>query len=146
MSKRPWQAAEVEAVRTRYADEKTEHIARDLGRPLGQVYRKAHSLGLKKSEAYLVSPAASRLRRGDQVGKAFRFEKGIVPWNKGTHFESGGRSVETRFKKGSKPGNWLPIGSERLSKEGYLQRKLTDTGYPPRDWVPVHHILWREAG
>nr|WP_288356107.1 HNH endonuclease signature motif containing protein [uncultured Pseudomonas sp.] len=33
----------------------------------------------------------------------------------------------------------------RFSKEGYLQRKVTDTGYPPRDWKGVHILLWEEA-
>lgn len=51
---------------------------------------------------------------------------------------------ETQFKKGSKPRNWLPIGSLRLSKEGYQQRKVTDTGYQPRDWVAVHKLHWEE--
>ena len=41
--------------------------------------------------------------------------------------------------------NWVPIGSERVSKDGYLQRKLTDTGNI-RDFVAVHHIIWHEAG
>ena len=50
----------------------------------------------------------------------------------------------TQFKKGQKPHTWKPIGTERLSKEGYLQRKVADTGYPPRDWVGVHILLWRE--
>ncbi|EMM6737362.1 HNH endonuclease, partial [Pseudomonas aeruginosa] len=40
----------------------------------------------------------------------------------------------TRFKKGQKPHTWLPVGSTRISADGYLQRKISDTGYPPRDW------------
>ena len=66
------------------------------------------------------------------------------PWNTGTHFVAGGRSAETRFKPGTVPPNHKPLGSERVV-DGYLQRKMTDTGYPPRDWVPVHVLIWREA-
>lgn len=51
---------------------------------------------------------------------------------------------ETQFKKGHKPQNWKPIYSTRLSKEGYLQMKMTDTGYPPRDWVAVHILIWED--
>jgi hypothetical protein len=52
-------------------------------------------------------------------------------------------SKATMFQPGSKPFNWVPVGTERV-RDGYLCRKLTDTGYPPRDWVPVHILLWRE--
>ena len=38
----------------------------------------------------------------------------------------------------------MPIGSERVTKDGYLQRKVTDTGYTPKDWVAVSHIEWEK--
>ncbi len=50
----------------------------------------------------------------------------------------------TRFKKGQKPHTWLPVGSTRVSADGYLQRKISDTGYPPRDWKGIHILLWEE--
>ncbi|HHO8044243.1 TPA: HNH endonuclease signature motif containing protein, partial [Pseudomonas aeruginosa] len=50
----------------------------------------------------------------------------------------------TRFKKGQKPHTWLPVGSTRVSADGYLQRKISDTGYPPRDWKSIHILLWEE--
>lgn len=116
-----------------------------LGRPVSQIYGKAAGLGLHKNEEYLASPAACRLRRGDNIGANSRFQKGATPFNKGKKgWQAGGRAAETQFKKGNKPHTWLPIGSERLSKAGYLQRKVTDTGYPPRDWKGVHIILWEE--
>lgn len=146
MSRVIWTPEEEEVVRRRYPDERTDELAEFLGRDLGQVYRKARLLGVSKSAAYMASPNASRIRKGDEIGKASRFPKGHVPANKGIKGVSYPGMVATQFKKGSKPGNYKPVGSERLSKDGYLQRKLTDTGYPPRDWVPVHHIIWREAG
>ncbi len=53
--------------------------------------------------------------------------------------------TETQFKPGNKPHTWKPIGSTRYSKEGYLQRKVSDTGYPPRDWVGEHILMWQRA-
>jgi len=50
----------------------------------------------------------------------------------------------TSFKKGQKPHTWRPIGTERTTKEGYLQRKVTDTGNTVRDYVEVHRLLWEE--
>lgn len=81
---------------------------------------------------------------------ATQFQPGAAPWNKGTHFLAGGRSVETRFQAGRDPSearNYLPIGSLRLSKDGYLERKETDDRdiAPARRWVAVHRLVWIAA-
>ena len=143
----PWKPEEIAILRQKYADTPTAQLARELGHGLDSVYRKAHSLGLEKSEAYMQSPAACRLRRGDNIGAAFRFRKGQVPPNKGLRRPgyAPGRMAETQFKKGQKGWNTAPLGAHRYSKEGYLQRKISETGYPPRDWKAVHLIVWEEV-
>lgn len=125
---RPWSAEEDALLRTWYDTMPASRIGRLLGRTRAAVKQRVRALGLTKGH----NPGC--------------FAKGLTPWNKGAKFDSGGRSHETRFKPGHKPANWKPIGSERVSKEGYLQRKVTDTGYPPCDWVAVHHLVWRAAG
>ena len=83
-------------------------------------------------------------------GRNGRFEKGHVPANKGVKgWNAGGRSVETRFKKGRpahEASNYLPIGSTRLTKDGYVERKVTDDPglVPARRWVPEHRLMWEE--
>lgn len=144
--RRYWTAAEVALLAARYADEPTAAIAADLGWDRDRVYRKASVLGLKKSAAYLARVYAEAAARAVEAGKMYRFTQGLTPWNKGTHFVAGGRSEETRFKKGQMPQTWRPIGSERVSKEGYLQRKMTDTGVTRRDYVSVHRLVWLAAG
>ena len=52
---------------------------------------------------------------------------------------------DTQFKLGNRPHTWKPIGSTRYSKDGYLQRKISDTGYPPRDWIGEHVLMWQAA-
>lgn len=141
-----WTEAQIEQVRSRYPHEKTEKIAADIGMTLERTYRKAISMGLRKTPEYLASPDAQRLRRGDNVGAACRFQKGHVPANKGVKGISYPGMEATQFKPGQKPHTWTPIGTERLSKEGYLQRKMADTGCTRRDYVPVHHLIWKEAG
>lgn len=138
---------EIEQLEARYANTPTATLADELGCSIDRIYRKVSRLGLKKSPEYLESPAACRLRRGDNVGASHRFKPGQVPANKGVRRPGwhAGNMQKTQFKKGQKSHNWLPLGSERFSKEGYLQRKMTDTGYPPRDWVCVHHLVWIEA-
>lgn len=146
MNGRAWTDADLELLRQLYPDTKGAEIAERLGRKLFSVYQKAAKLGLSKSEAFKASPAACRLRRGDCPGKAFQFQKGHVPGNKGVKgWQAGGRSHETRFKKGNHPQTWQPIGSERINADGYRDRKVSDTGYPPRDWKGIHRIIWEEA-
>lgn len=138
-----WTDEQTAIVRARYPNEKTETIALDVGKTTEQVFRRAITLGIKKTESYLASPDACRLRRGEHVGLATQFKKGSVPVNKGVKGIRYPGTEATQFKKGEHPHTWLPIGSERWSSDGYLRRKMTDTGYPPRDWVAVHILLWQ---
>lgn len=139
---RVWTPEDEALLRLRYPHESASALAVVLGRATHAIHRKARQMGLSKSGEFL-SGAQSRRLDGSQ-GVGFRFEKGHRPWNKGLKGTCCG-GEETQFKPGQKPRNWLPIGSLRLSNEGYLQRKMTDTGYPPRDWVCVHTLLWVEA-
>ncbi len=139
-----WTPEQIAMVIELYPHHKTEKIAQLVEKTPEQVYCKAACLGLKKTPEYLASPDACRLRSGCNIGKQYQFQKGLVPHNKGKKGISYPGTEATQFKPGSKPKNWKPIGSERYIKEGYLQRKMTDTGYPPRDWVAVHRLLWQE--
>lgn len=69
------------------------------------------------------------------------FEPNRTPWNKGKNFIAGGRSAETRFKKGQDPINWKPVGSERVSKDGYIEIKVSE----PSEWMLKHRKVWEEA-
>lgn len=139
--RRRWTLAEEEMLRRRYPHELARVLARELGRPIHHIHAKAKRLGLSKSEEFLSSKAC---RWDGSQGLSCRFPKGHEPWNMGLKgVATGGHA--TRFKPGHRPCNWLPVGSLRFSKEGYLQRKVTDTGYPPRDWKGVHILLWEEA-
>lgn len=144
MNGRAWTKREIATVRRDYPNLPTAQIAATLDRPMSGVYRCAYALGLEKSAAFRASPLSGRLVKGcAERGRATRFVKGQKSWNTGTKgIVTGG--VETQFKKGNRPHTWKPLGSERLL-DGYLCRKMTDTGYSPRDWVPVHILMWREA-
>lgn len=146
MKRHQWTAAEVSVLIETYPHIPTEWLAQVLKLDLQQVYHKAASLGIKKSEAYLASEFACRLRRGDQVGAGTRFRKGQQSWNKGKPHPARGRSAETQFKPGERRGVavdlYKPIGSERISKDGYRQRKINDDFPPQRRWRAVHLIEW----
>lgn len=141
-----WTEDELVTLRELYPYMRSHDIAERIGCTRSQVLCKASRLGLKKTREAIASMARMAMDDPEHPGRQHQFHKGLEPWNKGAHYEAGGRSVETQFKKGNAPINWLPIGSERERADGYLERKLTDTGVTRRDFVCVHHIVWREAG
>jgi hypothetical protein len=148
--KRLWSATEEALLRSRYPHEPTPVTARALRRTVCATYNRAQLLGIEKSAAYLGSPDACRLRRGDNVGAQFRFKKGDVPANKGLRRPgwSPGRMKETQFKKGARNGVavrlYKPIGTERISKDGYLERKVNDDLPLQARWRSVHLIVWEQ--
>jgi len=146
--KRLWNPEDDALLVARYPRERTSSIARQLRRSLIAVYARAHLLGLAKSAEYLASADAYRLRRGSRVGAAYRFRKGHVPANKGLRRPGWGpgRMKETWFKKGERRGVavrlYRPIGTERISKDGYLERKTNDRLPLQARWRAVHLLLW----
>lgn len=75
-------------------------------------------------------------RRKLKSGVDARFKPGNISWTTG---KKGLRlSPQTEFKKGQMPHNHKPVGSERLSKDGYLEIKITE----PKTWKAKHRIVW----
>jgi len=56
---------------------------------------------------------------------------------------------ETQFKKGVRQGVavrlYKPIGTERISKDGYLERKVNDNLPLQARWRSVHLLVWEAA-
>ena len=146
--KRLWNPEEDAVMRSRYPDMPTADLAELLRRPFETVYHRAAKLGLHKSAAYMASPAACRLRRGDNIGAPYRFKKGQVPPNKGVRRPGwhAGRMKETQFKKGQVGVNTMPIGALRLV-DGYVYRKISAVPYVPYtvNWKPEHVLMWEAA-
>lgn len=144
--RRPWTAAECAVLRTRYPHENTVVIARDLGRDIRTVYAKAAEMGLSKTPERL---AEARWReKGRHHSPATEWKRGHVAWNKGKHFSAGGRSPETRFKKGRFPHNRDPdyyvIGALRVNADGYIDMRISFE-HGSRGWRGLHRILWEDA-
>jgi hypothetical protein len=136
-----WTARQLATLRACYPDSKTDDLARHIGRPIKSVYLKAMQLGLKKSAEYLQSVQSGRIQRGRQhpAMVASQFQPGLTPWNKGKHFDSGGRSVLTRFKPGQMPPNRRSVGDIRITTDGNLEIKL---GEGMRQWKTLSHYVW----
>lgn len=86
-----------------------------------------------------------------------RFEPGRTPSNKGRTWDEMGvppeaqaRIRSTCFKAGDEPPNGanVPVGTERLSKEGYFEvkvKRFSDRPGANKCWRMKHHLVWEEA-
>lgn len=127
MTTRPWSPQEEKTLRTLYAKHPASTCARLLGRTKSSVKNRIHALGLQKTH------------------NTGHFSPGGTPWNKGrAGLNLGGKA--RRFQPGHKPHNWRPIGHTRERSDGYLERKVSDTGYTPQDYVSLHRLVWRLHG
>lgn len=68
-----------------------------------------------------------------------QFKKGHIPANKGK--KGVGGWAPTQFKKGHVPANYKPVGSERVSVDGYVEVKVANS----RKWKAKHRIVWQNA-
>lgn len=82
-----------------------------------------------------------RYRKGWRTGRSGRFEKGNVPWIKGKKMPFGVNIAKTQFKKGERPSNAVPVGTEVLTtKDKYLKVKVKE----PNVWEYKHHLVWKQ--
>lgn len=139
-----WTAAQDALLIARFPNERTADVAAALGLRYDQVSSRADRLRLHKSKAFLSSAASGRTDGG--VGKATRFKPGQTFRNKGKRYTAGGRSAETRFRSGERTGRaaevYRPIGTERVTDDGYRHRKIRDTGPMHKRWRAVHLLNW----
>lgn len=90
-------------------------------------------------------------RKGWKTGRDGCFVKGQTPLNKGKLCPpgKGGRhpnARRTQFKPGERTGiaqkNYKPIGFERITEDGYRERKVNDDLPFNKRWRLVHLIEW----
>jgi len=70
-----------------------------------------------------------------------QFHSGHTPFNKGKKGISYPGMEPTQFKKGSKPWNYKPVGTERINTDGYAEVKIAD----PNKWRAKHVLIWEAA-
>ncbi len=71
-------------------------------------------------------------------GLTGRFPKGHIPFNKGKKGVGGWEP--TQFKKGHRPWNYKPVGTERINSDDYVDVKIAD----PNKWKGKHILIWEE--
>lgn len=135
---------QLELVKRMYSDIPTAIIAKRIGLSISATYRMAHANGLKKSNKYRSD--SSKKNVSSKFIEA-QFQKGSIPSNKGkkqTEYmsqEAISRTLGTRFQRGDEPSNHKAVGTERVTKDGYLEVK-TEEGI--NKWKLKHRIVWIE--
>lgn len=126
-----WTLEEKELLKIHYPDNRSEDIMHLFpDRTAITISQHANVLGLKKSEAFFKSPQSGRISKENDIGIKTRYSKNCPGWNKGKKQsdymsqESIEKTKKGRFKKGQDPHNTVPIGFERLSKDGYVEVKV----------------------
>ena len=77
------------------------------------------------------------LKKSDSLMDAKRFKKGQISHNKGKHYplvNSG------QFSEGHIPKNHKPVGSKRLTKDGYYEIKISESNR----WEAFHRMVWQD--
>ena len=83
-------------------------------------------------------------RKRIRSGVDCKFKKGVPSWNKGKSFPSRGKSAETQFKKGQKPDNTFPLGTIKITTDGYKFIKIKKRGSKNECWKQYTHYLWEQ--
>ena len=141
MSGRLWTEEEIRVVEEMYPDYFASEIAKVLGRSTFSVQRMARIRGVTSSKEKIARSGKMTCMHPNVI--ASRFQKGMVPHNKGQKMTSEiyEKVRKTMFHKGHIPANYRPVGSERVSKDGYVEVKVADPG----KWMLKHRVIWEEA-
>lgn len=116
-------------------------ISKELGITLSAVYNYAFSLNLKKDPSFRAMELKKQADRLKENGVAHRFVKGQAPPNKGQKMSKivYEKVKATMFKKGQRPVNWKPDGSERVDVDGYTLIKVNGK------FLLKHKYLWEQV-
>lgn len=84
--------------------------------------------------------SAVRKRYEIKSGLNGQFKKGQEPWNKGIKGIYAKGCEKTWFKKGNTPVNHKPVGSERITVDGYTEIKVAE----PNKWRLKQQLIWEK--
>lgn len=134
MSTKLFTAIQEQYIRARYLDLSRKELLRDVNRRYGLDLRLSQLVAFLKNHKI-------------RSGRDGRFKKGNVPWSAG--IKGVLHANRTSFKKGQRPANYKPIGSEITNCEGYVMVKVSDTN-PYKSSTSgyyrfKHHLIWEAA-
>jgi hypothetical protein len=129
-------AEEDQFLKDNYLSIPTKRMAKMLNRSEGTARQRLKLLGI------VVPPdVVEKFKRDSQI------KKGNISFNKGKKqveymsAEKIERTKATRFKKGNVCHNKVPVGSQRITEDGYTEMKVAD----PNKWEALHRLMWEET-
>lgn len=134
---RKWTEHDEWILKELYPNLATPELAILLKKSVNSVSQKAFVMGVKKSNEY-----AEKLRKAFiQNNTITRFRKGSTPANKGKKVsqEVYEKLERTMFKKGNVPHNVNYDGHERISRDGYIEVRISQGKY-----VLKHRHIWEQ--
>ncbi|MCR5044800.1 MAG: HNH endonuclease [Bacteroidaceae bacterium] len=138
----PWTDRQVKYLRKHYADMSCAELSKKVHHSACRVAAKAYRLGLKKSKEY--KQWLGKALSSHEHSKAQRFVKGMQSHNKGKRIEEfmsaegAMRFKSAWFKKGHRPKNAIPVGTERVH-DGYVVIRTED------GWIQKHRLVWKQV-
>ena len=128
-----WTPEQEKIIRDHYPDSTLDELNKLLGgvRTNKEISSKAKLLKVYKSSAY---------REKYDISPDGKIKKNATPWNKGSSYMPPG-CEKGWFGKGSLPHNTLTVGTTRMTKDGYLQVKVSNENHR---WELVHRQTWKQ--
>jgi hypothetical protein len=125
----------VKGQQIKYSEDELEFVKKHCKLPTREQYQLFQGKFNRPDVSYM-NHNALRKRNGWLTGRTGRFEKGNIP-----HPDARPKGPnKTSFKKGAKPHNWKPVGSRRISRDGYVEVKTQE----PKKWEQLHVLVWSE--
>lgn len=136
----------VSKARKQYTDEQLDYLKELSAQGLfnTEITRQFNQkFGTDKTETAIKS---MRSKYGFKTSARYYWEEGHAPWNKGKKGVSYEGMKATQFKKGNLPQTWVPVGTESLTRDGYIRVKVHDVrgGMSRKGWVEKHVLVWEE--
>lgn len=137
----------IDDLKKRYPHESAKQLAIKYGFSYSSVLNMAFKLGLKKDPYFIVEHNRKQMLNPNHPARKYCIKKGNIPSNKGKKQseymtpEQIKKTVNTQFKKGNRPANYRPIGSERTDKEGYV---LIKSRNGLKGWDLKHRVIWEK--
>lgn len=123
---------------TLYTQEQLDFIAENHKTLTAKQLTEAYNKRFDANKNHTAISATCK-RYGWKSSISGKFYKGFKPWNYNTKGIGLTKANITSFKKGQKPKNHKPVGSERIdSKDRYIRIKVSE----PRTWKHKHVVIW----
>lgn len=130
MARHIWTEEEVEFIREIYPYHENKEISKMV----------KEKFGFDVSARNLLNVSHKHRFPQKAIPNSGCYRKGDVPWNKGKGMseEVKEKVKKTWFKKGEIPKNHRPVGSTRITVDGYTEIKIAE----PNKWALYHRHLY----